>query len=103
MKFGLLNYSESYNVGDQVQSLAAKQFLPRVDYYIDRDNLQAAAKIGEEVKLIMNGWFMSKPENWPPPENIKPLFISLYITTRNKSIDFLTSPESITYHKKLVN
>ena len=46
MKFGLLNYSESYNVGDQVQSLAAKQFLPRVDYYIDRDNLQDAAKIG---------------------------------------------------------
>ena len=100
MKFGLLNYSESYNVGDQVQSLAAKQFLPRVDYYIDRDNLQAAAKIGEEVKLIMNGWFMSKPENWPPPDNIKPLFISFHITTRNKSVDFLTSPESITYLKK---
>ena len=65
MKFGLLNYSLSYNVGDQVQSLAAKQFLPQVDYYIDRDNLQDAEKIGEEVKVIMNGWWMSQSDNWP--------------------------------------
>ena len=100
MKYGLLNYSESYNVGDQVQSLAAKQFLPQVDHYIDRDNLQEAAKIGEDIKVIMNGWFMSKPENWPPPENVIPLFISFHITTRNGSVEHLTSPESIAYFKK---
>lgn len=100
MKFGLLNYSLSYNVGDQVQSLAAKQFLPRVDHYIDRDNLQDAAKIGEEVKLIMNGWWMSQSENWPPPENIIPLFVSFHITTKNKSVENLTSKKSIDYLKK---
>ena len=100
MKYGLLNYSCSYNVGDQVQSLAAKQFLPQVDYYVDRDNLQEAAKIGEEIKVIMNGWFMSKPENWPPPENIIPLFISFHITTKNNSVTVLTSPKSIAYLKK---
>ncbi|MDA8979742.1 polysaccharide pyruvyl transferase family protein [Chitinophagales bacterium] len=100
MKFGLLNYSLSYNVGDQVQSLAAKQFLPQVDYYIDRDNVQDAEKIGEEVKVIMNGWWMSQSDNWPPPENIIPLFVSFHITTKNKSVENLTSKESIDYLKK---
>lgn len=100
MKYGLLHYSLSYNVGDQVQSLAAKQFLPRVDYYIDRDNLHNAAKIGEEVKVIMNGWWMSQSNNWPPPENIIPLFISFHITTKNKSVENLTSRNSIAYLKK---
>lgn len=99
-KFGLLNYSYSYNVGDQVQSLAAKQFLPRVDYYIDRDNLQDAAKYKEKIKVIMNGWWMSNPANWPPPENIEPLFISFHITTKNNSEALLTSKKSIEYLKK---
>ena len=39
MKYGLLTYDENerfFNVGDNIQSLAAKQFLPKVDEFINR-------------------------------------------------------------------
>jgi len=55
MKYGLLKYEENkrfFNVGDNIQSLAAKQFLPRVDKYLSREKL--ADYKGEKVKLIMN-------------------------------------------------
>ncbi|MEP3822455.1 MAG: hypothetical protein ABJM35_10190, partial [Nonlabens ulvanivorans] len=77
MKYALLKHSHGdagiVNYGDHIQSLAAKQYLPHVDYYIERDELNAP--IPEKVKLILNGWFTYKPENWPPHENIDPLFV----------------------------
>lgn len=48
MQYGILHYDyqnfgsyapKEVNLGDYIQSLAAKQFLPRVDKTIDRDNL----------------------------------------------------------------
>ena len=42
MKYGLLTYAEnrkSFNVGDYIQSLAANQFLPQVDEYLNREAL----------------------------------------------------------------
>ena len=39
MKFGLVVYPETQNLGDDIQSYAAMQFLPRVDYYLDRERL----------------------------------------------------------------
>ena len=35
MKFGLLVYRDSLNIGDDVQSYAAAQFLPQVDYFLE--------------------------------------------------------------------
>ena len=58
MKYGLLTYDENerfFNVGDNIQSLAAKQFLPKVDEFINREEL--AEHKGDAVNLIMNGWF----------------------------------------------
>ena len=37
-KFALLNYSTE-NIGDEVQSIAARRFLPRIDEYVERDKL----------------------------------------------------------------
>jgi len=31
IKFAILKYDHSYNLGDEIQSLATEQFLPRVD------------------------------------------------------------------------
>lgn len=80
MKYGLLRY-ETENIGDEIQSLAAKRFLPQVDYYFDRDNIDATkVKAGEKVKLIMNGWYTHHPENWPPKNPaIEPLLIAMHI------------------------
>ncbi|MEM9542895.1 MAG: polysaccharide pyruvyl transferase family protein [Cyanobacteria bacterium P01_E01_bin.42] len=79
-KFGLLKY-ESWNIGDDVQSLAARQYLPHQDCYVSRDHLDEAKDWGP-FKMIMNGWwlgpFKGEPLAWPPPPNIEPLFISFH-------------------------
>jgi len=65
VKYGLLTY-RTENIGDEIQSIAARQFLPRVDIYVERDSLNNVVS-DEKIKLIMNGWFTHKPENCPLP------------------------------------
>ena len=79
MKNGLMivnpNEAGLMNIGDYVQALAARQYFPNIDILLDRDN-DLASYQGEEVRMIMNGWFMDHPENFPPSHQIKPLLIS---------------------------
>ncbi|MBM7643320.1 polysaccharide pyruvyl transferase family protein [Streptococcus loxodontisalivarius] len=79
-KYALLTYSTG-NTGDDIQSLAAKRFLPRVDYFINRDYINDfVPDSDEDIKLIMNGWYTHHPENFPPKQKqIKPLLTSIYI------------------------
>ncbi|QLG61086.1 polysaccharide pyruvyl transferase family protein [Halorarum salinum] len=96
MKYGLLEYTTS-NIGDEIQSLAAKQLLPKVDTYLKRDYLNQV-NTQEEIKIILNGWFTHHPENWPPADNINPLIISFHI---DKEIsDRLLTPKSVEYLKR---
>jgi hypothetical protein len=76
--FGLLTYSPDVNIGDYIQSLAARQFLPKVDVYVDREKLYKYE--GEKIKLILNGWFLHNSKNWPPSDLIEPLFISFHLS-----------------------
>ncbi len=78
MRYGLLSYS-TRNVGDDIQSLAARRFLPRVDVPIDRDTFEHVSQ-GEPFKIILNGWFTHRPENWPPPPDLIPLLVSFHLT-----------------------
>jgi hypothetical protein len=103
MKYGLLvyNYPEQIsmvNIGDYIQSLAAKQFIPENEdiIYVDRESLSDYE--GEYVKIILNGWFMHNPQKWPPSSKIHPLFISFHI---NESVkDKLRTDSNIEYFKK---
>lgn len=94
--YGLLSYKTN-NVGDEIQSLAALQFLPRVDLYLDRDNLKNV-RSKKKIKLILNGWFNPKPSNWPPSDDIDPLFISFHVSER--AVQELASPASLAYLQK---
>ena len=99
MKYGLLTYDENqrfFNVGDNIQSLAAKQFLPRVDVYVNREKL--AEYKGPKLKVIMNGWFTHNIHNWVPSEDIIPLFVSFHIN--NTAAPFMLSEKGINYLKK---
>lgn len=96
MEYGLLEYSTK-NIGDEIQSLAAKQFLPEVDVYLERDSLNQA-DVNEETKIILNGWFTHSPKNWPPSNNLDPLIISFHIS--ESASESLLRPESIEYFKK---
>lgn len=111
MKYGLL-VALTENLGDDIQSLAAKQFLPRVDLFLDRDFLNSIDS-EEKIKVLMNGWFTHRPENWPPSPAIEPLFVSFHmapivaeklLTTR--TIEYLKNYEPIgcrdTYTEKLL-
>lgn len=83
------------NMGDYVQSVAQAQYLDKVDYIIDREELHSF-KSNEKVRLIMNGWFMHNPKNFPPSDCIEPLFVSFHINPKiaeeflnKKTIDYL--------------
>ena len=74
----VLCYPNSNNLGDFIQSLAAKQVLKKSKILeIDRDELHDYK--GQKAALVMNGWFMKKPENWPPSNQIEPLFVSFHL------------------------
>jgi len=92
----VLSYPDSNNLGDYIQKIASKQFLKGNIIEVDRDNLNNYS--GEKIKLIMNGWFMGKPKNWPPSINISPLFISFHINASIKA--FILNKKGIEYLKK---
>lgn len=80
--YSLLTYTDrrqSYNVGDYIQSLAARQFLPSVDRLLNREELGAYR--GPPTKLILNGWFTHQPETWCPSPAIQPLFVSFHLNS----------------------
>ncbi|WP_074406533.1 MULTISPECIES: polysaccharide pyruvyl transferase family protein [Aquimarina] len=99
MKYGLLTYVENkrfFNVGDNIQSLAAKQFLPNIDIFLNREKLGDYK--GEPVKLIMNGWFTHNTHNWVPSEDIDPVFVSFHMN--NTAAPAMLSEKGIAYLKK---
>jgi len=87
MKYGLFRYGyaqrEGYwvdevNIGDYVQSIAARQFLPQVDTLVERDSI--ANYQGDRIRVIMNGWWHIYKGNAVPPKEIEPLYVSIHIT-----------------------
>ncbi len=83
MKYGLLVTSpiaNTKNIGDYMQSLAAMQFLPEDYVYVEKEKV-SHFKYDDPIKVIMNGWYMWHPENWPPKEkNLIPLLTSMHFT-----------------------
>ena len=96
METGILGFIGSKNIGDYIQTKAVLDLVGFNNIKIlDRENLD---KYNDNViQTIINGWFMESPENWPPSEKIKPLFISFHL---NPSIETeLLKDESIKYFK----
>ena len=99
MKYSLLTYVENkrfFNVGDNIQSLAAKQFLPKVDSLLNREKL--ADYEDEQTKLIMNGWFTHNTTNWVPSDKIDPLFVSFHLN--NTAAPAMLNDKGVAYLKK---
>lgn len=80
MKFGLVVHERNHNeanLGDDIQAIAARQFLPRVDLYLERELLHVQE---EDAFAVLNGWYMHEPENFPPSPSIIPCITSLHIS-----------------------
>ena len=80
MKHAVMYYLSSAgirkNIGDYIQSVAADQFMHATEL-IEREHLHEYR--GGPTKLIMNGWFMHRPANFPPSPDIVPLFVSFHL------------------------
>lgn len=85
MMNGLMIYTTNpetkiFNIGDYIQSLAAAQFFRnKIDVYLNREELNLY--FGDKVRLIMNGWFLHQPENFPPSSAIDPLFVAFHLNS----------------------
>lgn len=79
MKYGLLYYKETNNIGDDIQSYAASRFLPRIDYFIDREHIEEFVPNRKEyVSVIMNAWYIHDYYNFDISPYINPLCISMF-------------------------
>jgi hypothetical protein len=94
MNFGTFTYGYSTNLGDEIQTLSASQFLPRVDVLIERDRLHWYRN-APPVFVIFNGWFTHQP-SWPPPDSICPLFVSFHANMP----ELLVDKRFVTYFKR---
>src|SRR5262249_44591032 len=85
MRYLSLKYSKSDNLGDEIQSLAAEQYLPRLDGFVDRDT--EMHQVSEPAFVFLNGWFKHGPthwnddaaECWPPSPQLRPGFLGFHI------------------------
>ncbi len=94
MSFGVFSYAGTDNLGDEIQSLAAMAHIPTPSYFLNRDNLEReGARIEGHASVIMNGWYGQYPENWPPSEKIRPLFVSMHITQEQVSSNLQVTPK----------
>jgi hypothetical protein len=73
---GLVSFSRSINIGDDIQSLSISKLMPSVDLFIDRENISKKVR---PCKAVINGWYKHALLDWPPHKNIKPLFISFHL------------------------
>lgn len=88
------SFEDWANLGDDIQSIAAKRLLPRVDGGISREKLRQPTEPGV---LSMNGYFLGGCE-WPPAPELTPIFFAFHVTPG--SVARVCSPEGIAYLKK---
>ena len=96
MKYKLLSVNNGpvQNIGDYIQALASSQYLPFIDGFINREELNRYD--GELCAVIMNGWFMHNPKEWPPSKNIIPHFVAFHL---NSSAYEMLSDDGVAYLK----
>ena len=88
--FGYISHS-TINVGDDIQSIAAKRFLPDPAVPVDREFI-AEFTHPSPLRVVVSGWFMHQQgsywdlavpapaTSWPPSVSVEPFFISLHLT-----------------------
>ena len=106
--FGILSLDSNggpknrVNFGDEIQSIAGLQFLPFIDFFLDREHQIAPATHGKHT-VFFNAWWGHKGFKWPPSENIDPIMLSIhtdkqfrpFISSSTKVIDFLKTKAPI--------
>lgn len=99
MPIKVLGYERCGNIGDHIQSLAARQHF-HCDGIINRDQL--ASYDGPPCAVVMNGYFYTKPdaEMFPPASDIVPIFFSFHLSNSKGTREFFSRPEQVAYLKR---
>ena len=90
------------SLGDEFQSLAVAQFLPRVDAFVPRDNLNLAFPPQPQgapspLHLVMAARFCCRPRIWPPPQHINPLFVGFRLEPNPTTTKQFLTTEGLDY------
>ncbi|MBU3694611.1 MAG: polysaccharide pyruvyl transferase family protein [Rhodocyclaceae bacterium] len=93
-------YAGTSNVGDEIQTLAAMHFLNRkgTEHSIVLDREDLASYSGPACKALMNGWYMHRPDQFPPAPQITPIFISFHCANERliaRNVDYFKAHEPI--------
>ena len=98
MKYIVFTYNDlpTINIGDYIQSIAARQYMGSNVVFVNRDEL--GKYNGDEAKVIMNGWYTYNPSCCLPNERVTPLFVAFHLNTDAEK-SFLT-PENIAILQK---
>ena len=100
MKFGLYiarpKGCSSVNIGDYVQSVAARQYLPQVDELYNREAVDPG---GGNIRMIMNAWHMHDTKCFPPSSRVTPLPISMHLDPHAREA-MLSSAEGLRWFKE---
>lgn len=99
IEYGVLTARDSHNVGDEIQSIAVERLLPRIDVRIDRMDL-ASYRSRVPTLLVMNGWFAPPSMEWPPSDDILPVFYGFHATDTLHWRSTMVSPVLRVYYKK---
>lgn len=89
--------SAQKNIGDYIQTVSQEQFWDHTDCYVEREKLHDFT-CTEKCNVIMNGWFMFDPSQFPPSPIINPLFISFHISPERAQK--ILSKDSVQYLKE---
>lgn len=100
MKTGVIGCLRTKNIGDYIQTLSVIKLINRDYQILDRERLNTYQE--KACKVIINGWFMENPNNFPPSANLNPLFISFHISPsaskqmlKNTTINYLKQHQPI--------
>lgn len=94
LEYSSAPFANAFNLGDEIQTLAASLLLPKVDGYIDRESLHEQVA---PALVSMNGYFMHT-RNWPPAPAVRPLFFAFHIAPH--AVDAVCSPAGLEYLKR---
>lgn len=75
------------NLGDYIQSLAARQYFPNVDFFVDRDGL-SGFRNEFKCKLIANGWYYLFDGCHQWSDCLEPLLTSVHINNTDNAKEF---------------
>lgn len=83
MKFAQMVCATSRNVGDDIQSIAVANRLPKIDLQVDRERLNIVDG-PDPICIVMNGWFMHG-DAWPPSNIVRPVFVGFHVAPSARS------------------